>query len=527
MQNFFEQNSSHNTCAPRLRYTCFGFDESHKKHNLNSDPTNILIMFKVKALALATLVQMTSTSAATEFSVDWGEWKSANEGQKGKRPVKSWKKIGDKGACKSMCEEYAEENNYEDHFRCSYAGDDKKCTITASGDIDWEYYSNWKMIKGDPNPPNLIDDDVESVILGVFNAAAQVIETALVTLLDLTLNPMNGGYYYQEDFTVDWTEWKDDLKVKNPVKTWTDAGPRGTCKDLCAQYVEENNYEDHFLCSYQDESPHKCTISADDDTDTTEYTNWKKIKGTPMPPGEYAYPLYEESGDMTYDAGLLGIYGVKYDVKVIECYPVNGWEDSLTLGPYTKLSSDSFISPETFAGKVGVVGEVSMSKLRCSASVSGEVTAFGMDAVSSEGSATVTASGSGDATAIMKSLECDTTYGSSGIELSPDSAEITLKKTEVNQCDIDLKITITGVTIDVGAIICTALVSNSFDLLDIIVGLGVDIAQDEIEDVLYDVNTGCLPVSLPKSAVSTYEYDAYISFGIRSTCSDTHTHIQL
>ena len=56
--------------APRLRYTCFGFDKSHKKHNLNSDPTNILIMFKVKALALATLVQM--TSAATEFSVDWG-----------------------------------------------------------------------------------------------------------------------------------------------------------------------------------------------------------------------------------------------------------------------------------------------------------------------------------------------------------------------------------------------------------------------------------------------------------------------
>ena len=49
-------------------------------------------MFKVKALALATLVQM--TSAATEFSVDWGEWKSANEGQKGKKPVKSWKKIG-------------------------------------------------------------------------------------------------------------------------------------------------------------------------------------------------------------------------------------------------------------------------------------------------------------------------------------------------------------------------------------------------------------------------------------------------
>ena len=122
-----------------------------------------------------------------------GEWKSANEGQKGEKPVKSWKKIGGKDACKSKCEEYAEENNYKDHFRCSYNGDDKKCTITASDDIDWEYYSNWKMIKGDPNPPNLIDDDVESVILGVFNAADEAIETALVNLLEKDLGPMNGG----------------------------------------------------------------------------------------------------------------------------------------------------------------------------------------------------------------------------------------------------------------------------------------------------------------------------------------------
>jgi len=472
-----------------------------------------------KALALTTLLR--AASAATEFSVEWGDWKNSGDGQRAKNPIQTWKDIGGKGDCKTQCEEYAKENYYETKFRCSYQ-DDKphKCTITADANddsdwADWVTYSNWRMVTGTPKPSNLLDDTVDSVILGVFNAAEGALNTAIVTVLEDQLDPMNGGF--NKDFEVEWGDWKnkgDGQRGKNPVYTWKNIGGsnKGGCKDLCAQYAEDNNYGDSFICSYQDDSPHKCTITANGKTGSSnyeDYSNWRMVKGAPKQPGQYAYPLYEQSDKISY-AG----FKVEYDVKVTECYPKNGWDGSFILGPYTSISSDSFISPATFVGSVGVVGDVSMSKLICSASVSGTVLdPLGLTEIASgSGDGSVTASGSGAATAITESKEC-VTNGNQGIVLSPDSADIKLKKTEVNSCNIDLKITITGLTVDVGDILCAALYTNAFDLLDIIVGIGLDVAQDEIEDVLVDVNTGCIPVSL-SNEVSTY--DMFVFFDTRN-----------
>jgi len=460
-------------------------------------------MFKVKALALTTFFQ--AALAATEFSVDWEDWSKINDGkgQRSKNPVKTWSDVGsDKGACKDLCAQYAEENYYEDHFLCSYQ-DEKphKCTITKDDDTDSKSYTNWKKIKGTPVPSSLLDDTVDSAILKVFNEAEAAINNVVVTVLTNEHDPINAGY--NEEFMVDWKEWDTDLKVKNPVKTWSDVGSdKGACKKLCAQYVEENYYEDHFLCSYQDEKPHKCTITKDDDTKSTEYSNWKKVKGTPKQPGEYAYPLFELQGEES----CLGA-GVKYYVKVTECYPKNGWDGSLTIGPYTSISSGSFVSPETFVGSVGVVGDISMSKLVCSGlEVSGEVSFVGVDMVSGKGSGTLTASGSGEVTTTMESKECtrDET-NTEGILLSPETCDIKLKKEEVNSCNIDLDITITGITIPVGDIVCDILKSDPFDLVESIADAGIDAANIFMKDAFAGLNTGlnttCIPVSLPNESI--------------------------
>ena len=475
-------------------------------------------MFKVKALALTTFFQ--AALAATEFSVDWEDWSKINDGkgQRSKNPVKTWSDVGsDKGACKDLCAQYAEENYYEDHFLCSYQ-DEKphKCTITKDDDTDSKSYTNWKKIKGTPVPSSLLDDTVDSAILKVFNEAEAAINNVVVTVLTNEHDPINAGY--NEEFMVDWKEWDTDLKVKNPVKTWSDVGSdKGACKKLCAQYVEENYYEDNFLCSYQDEKPHKCTITKDDDTKSTEYSNWKKVKGTPKQPGEYAYPLFELQGEES----CLGA-GVKYYVKVTECYPKNGWDGSLTIGPYTSISSGSFVSPETFVGSVGVVGDISMSKLVCSGlEVSGEVSFVGVDMVSGKGSGTLTASGSGEVTTTMESKECtrDET-NTEGILLSPETCDIKLKKEEVNSCNIDLDITITGITIPVGDIVCDILKSDPFDLVESIADAGIDAANIFMTDAFAGLNTGlnttCIPVSLPNE-VSTYDMIIFFDTRFRYT----------
>ena len=56
----------------------------------------------VKALALTTLLR--AASAATEPSVEWGDWKNSGDGQKAMNPVYTWSGIGDKGKCKTKCE---------------------------------------------------------------------------------------------------------------------------------------------------------------------------------------------------------------------------------------------------------------------------------------------------------------------------------------------------------------------------------------------------------------------------------------
>lgn len=447
-------------------------------------------MFKIKALALTTFFQV--ALAATDFSVVWEDGKS---NKKARNPVKTWTDVGKEGSdCKNLCAQYAEDNYYVDNFLCSFKDEKpRKCTISAENDLKTDDDDRWKKFKGTPVPSSLLDDTVDSAILKVFNEAEAAINNAVVTVLTNELDPINAGY--NEEFMVDWKEWDTDRKVKNPVKTWSDVGSdKGACKKLCAQYVEENYYEDHFLCSYQDEKPHKCTITKDDDTKSTEYSNWKKVKGTPKQPGEYAYPLFELQGEES----CLGA-GVKYYVKVTECYPKNGWDGSLTIGPYTSISSGSFVSPETFVGSVGVVGDISMSKLVCSGlEVSGEVSFVGVDMVSGEGSGTLTASGSGEVTTTMESKECtrDET-NTEGILLSPETCDIKLKKEEVNSCNIDLDITITGITIPVGDIVCDILKSDPFDLVESIADAGIDAANNAIKDVFSDVNTVCIPVSLP------------------------------
>ena len=85
-------------------------------------------------------------------------------------------------------------------------------------------------------------------------------------------------------FKVSWNGWKDNQKVKNPVKSWDKTSDKKTCLNLCAQYAEENNYVKAFLCSYQfDKSPKTCTISADDDGDgnKSDTSHWIKNKGYP------------------------------------------------------------------------------------------------------------------------------------------------------------------------------------------------------------------------------------------------------
>ena len=86
------------------------------------------------------------------------------------------------------------------------------------------------------------------------------------------------------DFYVDWDDdTNKNTKVKNPVQTWKYVGNLGSCKELCAQHAGENYYVDHFICSYQDEKPHKCTVSANDNTKSGDYNNWKMVKGHPHP----------------------------------------------------------------------------------------------------------------------------------------------------------------------------------------------------------------------------------------------------
>ena len=365
-------------------------------------------MFKIKALALTTFFQV--ALAASDFSVVWEDSKS---NKKARNPVKTWTDVGKEGSdCKNLCAQYAEDNYYVDNFFCSYQDEKpRKCTISAEKDDKTDDDDRWKKFKGTPVPWSLLDDNVNSIILGVLNAAEGPINTEVANVLEKELNPIKGDC--NKNFLVDWGNTEANWKVKNPVYTWKDIGKQSTCKNLCAQYANETNYEDHFLCSYQVEKPHKCTISADDDIDKDDYSNWNKFKGTPTQPGQKCEPLSDLSDFVWVPllfAGIPTMYEMTYHVKVKSCYPKNDWDSSLNIGPYTSITSDSYISPGTFLGSVGVVGDVDLSKLRCDASLSVNAYIYGIpfaDQYSGKGGGTVTVSGSGKATVTMESKECD------------------------------------------------------------------------------------------------------------------------
>ena len=471
-------------------------------------------MFKIKALALTTFFQV--ALAASDFSVVWEDSKS---NKKARNPVKTWTDVGKEGSdCKNLCAQYAEDNYYVDNFFCSYQDEKpRKCTISAEKDDKTDDDDRWKKFKGTPVPWSLLDDNVNSIILGVLNAAEGPINTEVANVLEKELNPIKGDC--NKNFLVDWGNTEANWKVKNPVYTWKDIGKQSTCKNLCAQYANETNYEDHFLCSYQVEKPHKCTISADDDIDKDDYSNWNKFKGTPTQPGQKCEPLSDLSDFVWVPllfAGIPTMYEMTYHVKVKSCYPKNDWDSSLNIGPYTSITSDSYISPGTFLGSVGVVGDVDLSKLRCDASLSVNAYIYGIpfaDQYSGKGGGTVTVSGSGKATVTMESKECTRNEtNTEGIVLSPETGDIKLKNAEVDSCDLDLTLKINGIPFEVGDIVCDILKSDPFDLVEIIADAGVDAAEDAMTDLFAGLNTTCIPVSLPNE-VSTY--DMIIFFGTR------------
>ena len=295
-----------------------------------------------------------------------------------------------------------------------------------------------------------------------------------------------------------WTNWKYEYKVKHPVKSWDNTKSQGACHSHCSQYAINNTYVNEFLCSYQyDKKPNTCTISADNDKRAkSDTSHWKKSIGTPYDDGK-TYPLYHDAGKQVY----AGVTKVTYSVTVNECYPKNGWGGSLIIGPYTSITSDSCIAPDTFLGSVGIVGDVSMYDLVCTASVSADMF-FGIEGVTwawvtgASGGATITASANGAATVSMASTNCttNTTDPKEGILLSADTCDISLKKVELNACDCGVKIHYAGVNIDVGDLICELLKENAWGLTDSLAEAGAGAAADAIEDEFKNIYTDhCLP----------------------------------
>ena len=293
---------------------------------------------------------------------------------------------------------------------------------------------------------------------------------------------------------------------------WDNIPNGSTCQTQCSQYAENNTYVNHFLCSYEDgKKPHTCTISPDNNVkDKTDgVNNWKKSKGTPETSGE-TLPLYADSGKEIIEGGLMKVV---YSYEVIKCYPENGWDGSLTIGPYTSITSDSFISPETFVGIVGVVGDVSMSKLVCTATVSSDVYQqfFGWQWLASgNGNAKVTASANGDATVTMDSTECTANNTAEGIFLSPETCDIELNALTVNNCDCSLIISVyvgaLGFNINVGEMACNLLKQDAWNIASSLADAGANAASNALEDEFKNIYTDCLPIAPAPNEVSRNVY---------------------
>lgn len=176
------------------------------------------------------------------------------------------------------------------------------------------------------------------------------------------------------------------------------------------------------------------------------------------------------------------VYDIKYQLKVKSCYPKNDWDSSLHIGPYTSITSGSYISPQTFLGKVSVVGDVDLSKLRCDVAISAnayldDIPFF--DPYSGQGGGTVTVSGSGKATVTMESKECD---DKEGIVLSPETGDIKVKSAKVDSCDLDLTIMMGLIPLEVGNTVCDILKSDPFNMVEGIADKGADAASHAIKE---------------------------------------------
>ena len=440
----------------------------------------------------------TSTAAATvgaTSTADYVKYTDWNSGHKVKYVEASFDGTGSGGACQTKCTDYAMSNNYASDFVCSYQ-DGKSphsCTVSADGDTRTADGSSWKKCKGSPRyyspsppppppplAPTVLTDEVEKIILTVANDAEEAINDAVIAVLTKELDPItgdDGGPLYSDSakssmwggtlkvdysvkvsecypksgwnaYYVDYNHWNSGHKVKYPVASFDGTGSGGACQTKCTEYATNKGYASNFVFSYEDgKSPHNCTVSADGDTRTADGSNWKKRKGS---------------------AGY-----------------------SLDIGPYTSITSDSYISSETGVGSIGIVGDAAVNELVCKASVSSDVYLFGKWVAGAYGDATLTSSARGDATVTMDSKSC-TTDGNSGILLSPKTCDIKLSEASVNSCKCELNVVVLDGYVDVGALVCDLLNADVGNIVESLANSGAGAATDAIKDEFKSIYTECL-----------------------------------
>ena len=470
-------------------------------------------MLVVKALALSTLFQAALAATDTDYYVTYSDWK---EGKLVDVQFQ-WNNIENKGQCQTLCSQYAENNTYVNQFLCTYE-DGKSphsCTISPDNNVKDKTngVNNFKKCKGTPHgytpsptPVNLLTPAIETKILDVANNEASAINSAVVTELEENLPTITGPYV--EDY-ISYTNWEVGKLVDVQFQWSGNITDGGQCQTQCTQYALDNNYANHFLCSYEDgKNPHTCAISPDNNVNhkTNGVNNWKKCKGTPETDGE-TLPLYSDSGKEIVQEGITETK-LEYSFELIECYPKHGWNESLVIGPYTNITSDSFISPETFAGSVGIVGDVSLSKLVCTGKVSGDVyqqvPLFGWElAASGKGNMQVTVSAKGDATVTMNSTECTARNKAEGISLSPESCDLDLSET-VNSCDANLIIDVLGISFNVGELACSLIEQDAVNIAKSLADASANAASNAVKDEFKNTYTYCIPITPAPDEVSIY-----------------------